>query len=126
MRTVFLRLIVGLALTAAGCDVVAPSPTPTLPPLVAQGRQVFDRICVACHTTTPDMIVVGPSLAGIATRAGSRIPGMDAEAYIRDSIVNPSNYTVEGFREGLMPAAVYESLTPEEYESVVDYLMTLK
>jgi hypothetical protein len=72
------------------------------------------------------MIVVGPSLAGIATRAGTRIPGMDAEGYIRDSIVNPGAYTVEGFVEGMMPEAVFDSLTPEEFEAVVSYLLTLK
>lgn len=114
-----------IAISAAGCDVVAPPPTPTLPAAVAEGRVVFEKICSACHSTTPDMIVVGPSLAGVATRAGSRIEGMDAEAYIRDSIMNPEAYTVEGFREGLMPPAVYESLTPQEFEAVVAYLLTL-
>jgi cytochrome c5 len=113
-------------LAAAGCDRIAPPPTPTLPASVAEGRAVYEKICSTCHSTTPDMIVVGPSLAGIATRAGTRIPGMDAEGYIRDSIVNPGAYTVEGFVEGMMPEAVFDSLTPEEFEAVVSYLLTLK
>ena len=87
---------------------------------------VFEKICSVCHSTTPDMIVVGPSLAGIATHGASRIQGMDAEAYIRDSIKNPNAYTVEGYPEGRMPVAVFESLSAEEFEAVVDYLMTLR
>lgn len=118
--------VAAAVLALAGCDVIAPPPTPTLPPQAAQGRQVFERTCSTCHSAAPDTIVVGPSLSGIATRAGTRIPGLDAEAYIRDSIMNPDAYTVEGFREGLMPAAVFESLSTEEFEAVVDYLMTLK
>ena len=115
------------AVTAAGCDLVtSPPPTPTIPAMAAQGRQVFEHTCSACHSASPDVIVVGPSLAGIASRAGARIEGMDAEAYIRDSIMNPAAYTVEGFRAGIMPATVFESLTTEEFEAVVDYLMTLK
>lgn len=115
-----------LILMTAGCALVAPSPTPTIPPRAAEGRAVFERICTTCHSTTPDMIVVGPSLAGIATRAATRIPGMTAEEYIRDSILNPSNYTVEGFREGLMPPDISKSLSPDEFNAIVDYLMTLK
>ncbi|HUF39065.1 MAG TPA: cytochrome c [Anaerolineales bacterium] len=115
-----------LLLALAACDTIAPSPTPTLPAEVVRGRQVFERNCATCHSTTPDMIVVGPSLAGIATRAATRIPGMDAEAYIRESIAYPGNYTVEGFREGIMPDQVIESLAPEDFEAVVDYLMTLE
>jgi nitric oxide reductase subunit C len=123
----FFLLAVGLAVTASGCDLfTSPLPTPTIPPLAEQGRRVFERTCTSCHSTAPDMIVVGPSLAGIATRGVTRIEGMTAEAYIRDSIMNPTNYTVEGFREGIMPDSVYESLTTEEFEALVDYLMTLK
>ena len=127
MKVKWIGLWIALTVLAlTGCDVVAPPPTPTLPPLAAQGSQVFERTCSTCHSAAPDMIVVGPSLAGIATRGGTRIDGMDAEAYIRDSIMNPSAYTVDGFREGLMPEAVFESLSPEEFEAVVHYLMTLQ
>ena len=119
-------LAIWLAVSAAGCATIAPPPTPTLPPEAVEGRLVFERTCSTCHSAQLDMIVVGPSLAGIATRGGTRIPGKDAETYIRDSIVNPGAYTVEGFREGLMPEEVYESLTAEEFEAVVAYLMTLK
>ena len=115
-----------IVLAAAGCDVIAPSPTPTLPPRAEEGKKVFQEICARCHSVTIDEIIVGPSLAGIATRGETRIPGMDAETYIRNSILDPGAYTVEGFPEGLMPPDIIDSLTVGDFEAVVDYLMTLR
>jgi len=71
-------------------------------------------------------VVVGPSLAGIATRGGSRIEGLDAAAYIRASIMTPDAYVVEGFPEGIMPADFKEHLSPEDLEAVVAFLLTLR
>lgn len=65
-------------------------------------------------------------MAGIATRAGNRVEGMGAEAYIRDSILNPGAYTVDGFPEGVMPPDLMEQMSQEELEAVVAYLLTLK
>ena len=38
--------------------------------LIQQGKLVFQANCSACHSTSPGVTIVGPSLAGIATRAG--------------------------------------------------------
>ena len=70
--------------------------------------------------------MVGPSLAGIATGGESRMQGMDAQAYIRDSILNPDGYIVEGFPEGAMPLDLKDQMAPEDLEAVVAYLLTLK
>jgi hypothetical protein len=51
---------------------------------------------------------------------------MDAQAYIRDSIMNPSAYTVEGFLEGTMPVNIAGQMPPEDLEAIVAYLLTLK
>jgi hypothetical protein len=51
---------------------------------------------------------------------------MDAPAYIRDSIINPTAYTVEGFQEGLMPADLEDLLSPEDLDAVVAFLLTLE
>jgi len=51
---------------------------------------------------------------------------MDAEAYIRDSILNPGAYTVEGFPVGIMPLDTKDQMSPQELEAVVAYLLTLK
>ena len=99
--------------------------------LVALGKELFHQNplgqnagCVTCHSTEPGVQLVGPSLAGIATTAAERVDGMSAEDYIRQSILEPNAYTVEGFPEGLMPA--YSDLSPEQIDALVAYLMTLK
>jgi hypothetical protein len=78
-----------------------------------------------CHSLDPGEDLVGPSLAGIGTTAANRIPGLSAEDYIRQSIVDPNAYTVEGFQEGQMLQDYDERLTPGELEALITYLMTL-
>lgn len=87
---------------------------------------MFSSYCARCHETGVDSVIVGPSLMGIATRASERVPGMDARAYIAQSILEPSAYMVEGFPDGLMPRELAEELTKEDVEAVVAYLLTLK
>lgn len=71
-------------------------------------------------------MIVGPALAGVATRAETRISGLSAEAYIRNSILEPGAYTVEGFPAEIMPRTLKDELSPDDLEAVVAYLLTLK
>jgi nitric oxide reductase subunit C len=96
-----------------------------LSPIELQGQVVFTIHCAACHATAPDTVIVGPSLAGIAVRGGERLPGIDAESYIRDSIIAPYDYLVEGFTE-TMPPDFGIRLSGEEFDAVVAYLLSLK
>lgn len=121
----FIAVFLLLALLVACNSFIAP-PTPARSPLEIRGRSVFDSYCSRCHGTSGETVVVGPSLAGIVTRGGNRIEGLDAEAYIRDSILNPNVYTVEGFPEGVMPLDLKDQMSPEDLEAVVAYLLTLK
>lgn len=82
--------------------------------------------CRICHSLEPGETLVGPSLAGIATRAATRVPGMSAEEYIRQSILEPDAYVVAGFPPGLMVPNLGEILTPEQIDDLVAFLMTLK
>ena len=114
-----------LFLAACGAQ---PDPTPlppTLSPQALQGKQVFSRDCGACHSTTPDTIIVGPSLAGVASRAANRVAGQDAYTYLLTSVMQPEAYLVEGF-ENLMPASLSKQLTGEELDAVIAYLQTLE
>jgi len=123
-----IRIIIALffmSLLSACSDLAAMAP-PTLSPQAAQGRAQFERYCSRCHGTVGETVVVGPSLAGIASRAENRIESMDAEAYIRDSIMNPNAYTVEGFLEGTMPVDIAGQIQPEDLEAIMAYLLTLK
>ncbi len=91
-----------------------------------RGEQVFKTNCATCHAVKGDRVVVGPSLAGIAIRAGSRIEGVYAEDYIRESILYPNNYTVPDFPEGTMQQNFANQLTSDEVNYLVAYLMTLE
>lgn len=82
--------------------------------------------CSTCHSIESGKVIVGPSLAGIASRAGERKAGMSAEAYLRESILDPNAYVVEGFSEGVMFQKFKDVLTEEEINDLVAYLLTLE
>src|SRR5690242_10798613 len=91
----FLLELIVLSLVACSATKVEPTPTPNA--LVIQGQKVFNARCATCHALVPDTIIIGPSLAGVATRAETRVPGVSAEEYIQLSILRPGDYIVEGF-----------------------------
>ena len=63
-------------------------------------------------------------MGGIATIAESRVAGEDARTYLKNSILHPSDFVVEGF-DNIMPA-LGESLSADQLDALLDYLMTLK
>ncbi len=107
---------------------------------MALGEALFRRsppACFSCHSLTEGVVLVGPSLAGIGTRAAALIAtpeykgaAKSAEEYIRESIVSPHAYVVPGptFSAGglsIMPP-LSTILKPEEIEQLVAYLATFK
>lgn len=119
-------LFIPLAATLlAACSAGATEAPPALTLFEQLGESVYTVRCAQCHTLIPDTVLIGPSLAGIATRAGSRLEGYDARAYIETSILSPQEYLVEGFPD-TMPTNFAKELTSEEFEAVVAFLMTLK
>lgn len=80
--------------------------------------------CSTCHSLTADRVIVGPSLAGVGTRAGQRIPGLSPADYLRESILNPDAFVVDGFDSGRMPSDWGEVLTDAEVVALVDFLLT--
>jgi hypothetical protein len=62
---------------------------------------------------------------GIASRAGTREEGLDSRGYLQHSIIKPSEYVVDGFVDQ-MPATFGSSLSDEELENVIAYLLTLE
>jgi sulfur oxidation c-type cytochrome SoxX len=95
---------------------------------VALGLAAFNAAgCVACHTISGISAgTVGPVLDGIASRAGSAVAGLNAEDYIRESIVDPNAFMVEGFTAGIMLQTFGESLTEEQIENLITFLLTLE
>jgi nitric oxide reductase subunit C len=118
-----------------------PAPTAASTDPVALGQALFHKSppgCFACHSTAPGVNLVGPSLADIGATAAKRIqdPGYkgkatDAEGYIRESVRDPNAFVLTGptFSSGgrsLMPTGLDASLTAEQIDQLVAYLMTLK
>ena len=99
----------------------------------ARGRQLYFETslgtnagCRVCHSLEPGQALVGPSFYGIADRAGMSIPGMSAEEYLRQSILEPDAYIVEGFPSGQMLPNLEEILAEEQIDDLVAFLMNLK
>ena len=99
------------------------------PPTVADGRRIFDSRqggCSVCHSVEPGRDGVGPSLAGVASDAGGRVEGLDAEQYLRQSILLPDQYVLDGWPAGQMLPIYRDRLSAEELDAVIAYLLTLE
>lgn len=122
-KSVLVLLIPLLAVLLTACG-SPPTPVrmPTVSPALARGQRVFEQHCGACHSLSPDTTLVGPSLAGIAQRGATRIDGLDARAYLYTSIMRPSDFLVAGF-DNLMPSTLAKTLSGEEIDAIVAYLL---
>ena len=93
-------------------------------PLAADGKRLFNKNCISCHSLRPDLTITGPSLDGLASRAGQRMPGIDAREYLRLSITAPGDFLVDDF-SNLMQPDFAEKLSAEEMDALIAFLMTL-
>jgi cytochrome c2 len=98
-----------------------------------QGARLFyaDQIgegpgCKSCHSVAPGQVIVGPSLAGVGEQAETRVPGLEADEYIRQSILEPNAYVVEGFTAGTMYQDFAHQLNDEDLRNLVAFLMQLE
>ena len=118
-----------------------PRPTPTSPgsttDVSAQttesssldGRTIFTGPfgCGSCHTIEGlSTGTVGPNLTHVATNAATRKPGMPAEEYITESILDPEAFVVEGALPGIMTKAITSNLSDDEVKALVDFLLAQK
>lgn len=97
------------------------------------GEQVF-RIgvegappCAACHQVAAGSagFSLAPNLAGIATRAAERVPGMAAAQYLEESILHPASHVIPGYHVSMFTGyAAY--LSPQDLSDLIAYLMTLR
>jgi mono/diheme cytochrome c family protein len=95
-----------------------------LSPEAQAGGRIFTGKggCVGCHNAGSGGGATGPNLSHVGTDGASRKPGMDAAAYISESIHDPQAYLVSGFPP-LMPS-FRGTLTEEEINNVVQFLLT--
>jgi cytochrome c2 len=104
-----------------------------------RGRELFEdrhRVnCIWCHSLDgSERGFKGPSLQGVSERAGDRVPGLSAEEYLRQSILEPSEYRVEGFNQKMRDYQLVKEeevdimfasmLTQEQLDDLVAFLLT--
>lgn len=114
--------LMGLLLSACGGGANIPA---ELSEQEKAGERLFIQNCASCHATSPETVIVGPSLAGVALSAEGKVPGQDARSYMETSILEPDAYINEGFND-LMPKTFGNTLSGEELDSLIAYLLTLK
>jgi mono/diheme cytochrome c family protein len=114
--------------TALGDVELAELPTPSAEeaadPLV-RGKQLFDSSgCGGCHTIEGiSSGQVGPNLTQIAKIGATRQDGVSAEDYIRQSILNPNSFVVDGYQSNVMPQNYGEQLSSRELDDLVEFLL---
>lgn len=142
-RILFLLILSALTLSACGGGQPAAQPASGGAAAGAgnatNGKALFEKSvigntagCATCHSLEKGKVLVGPSMAGVATEAATIIKSADykgtaktVEDYLRESIVNPDAYVTKGFQAGLMPKD-YSKLSAQEINDLVAYLATLK
>jgi cytochrome c2 len=82
--------------------------------------------CRICHSLDKGETIIGPSFYGLADRAGNRVPGMTAEEYLYQSIVDPNAFVVSGYPSGQMIQNFGKILTEEQINDLIAFLMTME
>ena len=126
---IFVALIVLASLALSACGGGGGGGGDAVPlgkDLFAQSVIGTEPGCSTCHSLEAGVTIVGPSLAGIGTTAATMVSGMSAEDYLRQSILEPDAYVVEGFPTGTMPQVWSDVLNEEQVNDLVAYLLTLK
>ncbi len=96
---------------------------------VERGKAAFNTApagCFLCHKVEGVGGTRGPDQTNIGERAATRRPGLSAEEYIRESVLNPNAYVVEPFGADVMPSDFGARLTEEMINDLVVYLLSLK
>jgi cytochrome c oxidase subunit 2 len=128
LRRLFVTGLVTLGLAGATWAAFQgqPGPAVTEQPvssITVDGRTVFlTKGCNGCHSRDgePGEAAVGPDLTDLAARAGSRIPGLEAEEYVRQSLLEPQAFLVEGYSEEMPTLA----LSSNEIELLIEFLLS--
>jgi L-cysteine S-thiosulfotransferase len=111
------------------CGKPEQNPITTLVGSAESGKILFEQglknvqACSSCHAAD-DVAEVGPSLKGIAKRAGTRVGGQSADEYLRQAIVRPDAYIVPGYSAGLMPKDYGSALTAQQIQDLIAYMQT--
>jgi mono/diheme cytochrome c family protein len=95
------------------------------PELASLGEEVFQSAesgCLACHGLGREGLRA-PDLAGIGALAAGREAGKTAEEYLREALVDPCAYVVEGY-DCIMPQTLAQSLGSAKITALVAFLQS--
>lgn len=90
----------------------------------ADGEALFaENGCGGCHTFAPAGSdgAIGPSLDTVAARAEKA--GASPEDYVHEAIVDPNATIADGYQPDVMPGSFGKTLSPEEIDALVSYLL---
>jgi hypothetical protein len=92
------------------------------------GRQIMEGkgFCLTCHTIGKTGALRFPDLAGVDTRAMTRVPGLNDVEYFAQSMYEPMAYVVAGFPPAMPPINKPPiGLSDQEILCVIAYLQSL-
>jgi hypothetical protein len=92
------------------------------------GRQIMEGkgFCLTCHTIGKTGALRFPDLAGVDTRAMTRVPGLNDVEYFAQSMYEPTAYVVAGFPPAMPPINKPPiGLSDQEILCVIAYLQSL-
>ena len=90
-----------------------------------RGQEIAQSFgCTGCHSTTGE-VIVGPSWLDLFGKTATLNDGTEVlvdEAYIQESILDPSAKVVQGF-DALMPT--FSTLTDADIQDIIAFMRTL-
>lgn len=102
-----------------GEEAAAPAPA-------ADAKEAFAKYgCSACHMhpLIEEGGDLGPDLGAIGATAGQRVPGMSAEQFIAESIIDPNKVIADGFDGDMMPDDLGGQMLVSELNMMVDAIL---
>lgn len=105
--------------------IVLPPPDLASPKMIERGRKTFQDHCLHCHgfSSVAGGGAIGPDLSGIAARATGRQPEMRAEDYLRESVVIPDAFIVEGYRDQAPEQGCGAIISEEQLQALTGFLL---
>ncbi|PWH19371.1 MAG: hypothetical protein DDG58_05070 [Ardenticatenia bacterium] len=97
------------------------------PQIIAQGQEVFVTAgCGRCHTVAGlSDGAIGPDLSRVGALAATRKADTNADQYLRESILIPNAYFVQGFEEIARENMCGGILSEEQLDMLTAFLLSL-